>query len=51
VASQKPRKVGRPKVRIGGAKGKDVPIRFSQAEIKQITAAARKLNPEHVKER
>jgi hypothetical protein len=37
----KPRKVGRPKLPKGEAKGRIVPIRFNPQDIKQIEAAAR----------
>jgi hypothetical protein len=38
---QKPRKVGRPKLPKGEAKGKIVPIRFTKAEHERISKAAR----------
>ena len=38
---QKPRKVGRPKLPKGEAKGKIVPVRFTAEEMKLIAAAAR----------
>jgi hypothetical protein len=37
---QKRRKVGRPRLPKGEAKGKIVPVRFTAEEIKRITAAA-----------
>jgi len=40
-APTKPKKVGRPKLPKGEAKGKIVPIRFAPEEIKAITAAAK----------
>jgi hypothetical protein len=39
--SQKPRKVGRPKLPKGEAKGRIVPVRFSADDLKAIEAAAR----------
>jgi hypothetical protein len=36
----KPRKVGRPKLPKGEAKGRIVPVRFSTNEVKRITVAA-----------
>jgi len=39
--NQKPRKVGRPKLPKGEAKGKIVPVRFSAEERKAIEAAAK----------
>lgn len=39
--SQKPRKVGRPKLPKGEAKGKIVPVRFSAEERKAIETAAK----------
>jgi hypothetical protein len=50
VASRKRKKVGEPKIVNGEPKGRSVPIRFSKAEIKLITAAARTLDPERSKE-
>jgi len=38
---KRPRKVGRPKLPRGTAKGKIVPVRFSEKELKQIEAAAK----------
>ena len=38
---KKDRKVGRPKLPKGQAKGKIVPVRFAAEEIKRITAAAK----------
>jgi predicted HicB family RNase H-like nuclease len=43
-APTKPRKVGRPKLPKGEAKGKIFPIRFAPEEIKAITAAAKASN-------
>jgi hypothetical protein len=37
----KPKKVGRPKMAKGEAKGKIVPIRFNAEDLKRVTAAAR----------
>ena len=37
----KPKKVGRPKMAKGEAKGKIVPIRFNAEALKKVTAAAR----------
>ena len=37
----KPRKVGRPKMPKGEAKGKIVPIRFNPDDLKRITGAAK----------
>ena len=37
----KPKKVGRPKLPKGEAKGRIVPIRFNAADLKRIEAAAR----------
>jgi hypothetical protein len=39
--SQKPRKVGRPKLPKGEAKGRIVPVRFNADDLKAIEAAAR----------
>lgn len=36
----KPKKVGRPKLPKGEAKGRIVPVRFSAEEVDRITAAA-----------
>ena len=38
---QKPRKVGRPKLPKGEAKGKIVPIRFTKAEHDRLSKAAK----------
>jgi len=38
---QKPRKVGRPKLPKGEAKGKIVPVRFTKAEFEQLSRAAK----------
>jgi hypothetical protein len=40
-APTNPRKIGRPKLPKGGAKGKIVPIRFAPEDLKAITAAAK----------
>jgi hypothetical protein len=45
----KPKKVGRPKMAKGEAKGKIVPIRFNAEDIKKVTAAA-KANQQTVSE-
>jgi len=37
----KPKKIGRPKLPKGDAKGRIVPIRFNAADIKRIEATAR----------
>ena len=37
----KPKKIGRPKLPKGEAKGKIVPIRFAPEDLKAITAAAK----------
>ena len=36
----KPKKIGRPKLPKGEAKGRIIPVRFSADEVKRITAAA-----------
>ena len=36
----KPKKIGRPKLPKGEAKGRIVPVRFSADEVQRITAAA-----------
>jgi hypothetical protein len=36
----KPKKIGRPKLPKGEAKGRIVPVRFSAEEVNRITAAA-----------
>jgi hypothetical protein len=41
---KKPRKAGRPKLPKGVAKGKIVPVRFSQSELKEIESAAKAKN-------
>jgi predicted HicB family RNase H-like nuclease len=41
---KKARKVGRPKMPKGEAKGRIVPVRFNADDIKAITAAARDSN-------
>jgi hypothetical protein len=43
-APTKPKKVGRPKLPKGEAKGKIVPIRFAPEDLKAITAAAKASN-------
>jgi predicted HicB family RNase H-like nuclease len=40
-APAKPKKIGRPKMPKGEAKGKIVPIRFAPEDLKAITAAAK----------
>ncbi len=40
----KPKKVGRPKMAKGEAKGKIVPIRFNAEDLKKVTTAARAKN-------
>jgi hypothetical protein len=40
VPSTKPKKIGRPKLPKGIAKGRIVPVRFSADEVKRITAKA-----------
>ena len=52
----KPKKIGRPKLPKGEAKGKIVPIRFAPEDLKAITAAAKArktdtfaVDTEHVK--
>lgn len=45
----KPKKVGRPKMAKGEAKGKIVPIRFNAEDIKRVTMAA-KANKQTVSE-
>jgi predicted HicB family RNase H-like nuclease len=37
----KPKKVGRPKLPKGEAKGKIVPVRFGPDDLKKVTAAAK----------
>jgi hypothetical protein len=37
----KPKKVGRPKMAKGEAKGKIVPVRFNAEDLKKVTAAAK----------
>lgn len=41
MSVQKPRKVGRPKLAKGEAKGKIVPVRLNADELKRFTAAAK----------
>ena len=48
-AQPKPKKVGRPKMAKGEAKGKIVPIRFNAEDLKKVTAAA-KANKQTVSE-
>ena len=50
MARQNSLKVLRPKRTQGAPKLKIIPIRFSRAEIKLITAAAKTLDPEGSKE-
>jgi hypothetical protein len=40
VPRVKPKKMGRPKLPKGEAKGRIVPVRFSAEEVQRITAAA-----------
>ena len=40
----KPKKVGRPRLAKGEAKGQVVPVRFKAEDIKKITLAAKKNN-------
>jgi predicted HicB family RNase H-like nuclease len=40
-AQKKPKKVGRPKLAKGEAKGKIVPVRFNAEDLKKVTAAAK----------
>jgi hypothetical protein len=49
MPAQKPKKVGRPKMAKGEAKGKIVPIRFNAEDLKKVTAAA-KANKQTVSE-
>ena len=41
MAQQKAKKVGRPKLPKGEAKGRIVPVRFTAADLKAMEAAAR----------
>ena len=41
MVKTKPRKVGRPKLPKGEAKGKIVPVRFSPEDLKRIAARAK----------
>ena len=41
MPAQKPKKVGRPKLAKGEAKGKIVPVRFNAEDLKKVTAAAK----------
>ena len=41
MPAQKPKKVGRPKLAKGEAKGKIVPVRFNADDLKRVTAAAK----------
>lgn len=41
MPNPKPKKVGRPKLPKGDAKGRIVPIRFNPADLKRIEASAR----------
>lgn len=49
MPAQKPKKVGRPKLAKGEAKGKIVPVRFNAEDLKKVTAAA-KANKQTVSE-
>ena len=40
----KPKKIGRPKLPKGDAKGRIVPVRFNAEDLKRIAAAAKKGN-------
>jgi hypothetical protein len=44
MPTQKPRKVGRPKMAKGEAKGKIVPVRFNAEDLKKVTVAAKSKN-------
>jgi hypothetical protein len=44
MPTQKPKKVGRPKLAKGIAKGKIVPVRFNADELKRATTAAKQSN-------
>jgi hypothetical protein len=44
VPQPKPKKVGRPKMPKGEAKGKIVPVRFCPDDVKKIKAAAKSNN-------
>lgn len=46
---KKPRRVGRPKLPKGDAKGKIVPVRFAKAEYERLSRAA-KVNKQSVSE-
>jgi predicted HicB family RNase H-like nuclease len=41
MPQSKPRKIGRPKLPKGEAKGRIVPIRFNASDLKRIESAAR----------
>jgi hypothetical protein len=41
AASTKPKKIGRPKLPKGEAKGRIVPVRFNAEDLKRIESAAR----------
>jgi len=41
MRQQKPRKVGRPKMPKGEAKGRIVPVRFNADDLKAITSASK----------
>jgi hypothetical protein len=41
MSQPKPKKIGRPKLPKGEAKGRIVPIRFNPADLKRIESAAR----------
>lgn len=49
MSQPKPKKIGRPKLPKGEAKGRIVPIRFNAADIKRVEAAA-KANKQTVSE-
>jgi hypothetical protein len=44
MPEQKPKKVGRPKMAKGEAKGKIVPVRFNAEDLKRVTGAAKASN-------
>jgi hypothetical protein len=41
MSQPKPKKIGRPKLPKGEAKGRIVPVRFNTADLKRIESAAR----------
>jgi hypothetical protein len=48
-APKKPKKVGRPKLAKGEAKGRIVPVRFRADDLKAITAAAKRTVSEWIR--